>query len=106
MGSTALGRVGDDDVGTFADFRNEFESFVAWVKWGGALRRHYRKDLDTLHVLLDVRPIDVADHWPAGNERRLQDALGKLGSRRAPRCQVAIQTGYFDLNASRHRVLI
>jgi hypothetical protein len=106
MDPTALGSVGDDDVGTFADYRNEFESFVAWIKWGRGLRCHHGKDLDALHVLLDVRTIDVADYWPARNERRLQDALGKLCSRRAPRCQLAIQTGYFDLNASRHRVLI
>jgi hypothetical protein len=101
-----LGCVGDDDVGTLLGGRNEFETFVARVEGRGALGRHDRQHLDALHVLLDVGAVDVAHHGAARYQRGVEDTLRELGASGAPRRDVALQTGYFDVNAPRHRAPI
>jgi hypothetical protein len=66
-GATAFGGVGDNDVGTLLGRGDELEAFVARIQGGGGLGRHDRKDLDSLHVLLNVGTIDVADDGSAVN---------------------------------------
>jgi hypothetical protein len=100
--ATALGSVCHDDVGTLLDGGNEFQALVARIEGGGGLGRHDRQDLNPLHVLLDVGAIDVADHRAAVDQRDVQHALWQLGTGRAPRGNVAIEAGYFDVNAPRH----
>jgi hypothetical protein len=66
-GSTAFGGVGDNDVGTLLGRRDELETFVARIQGRGGLGRHDREDFDSLHVLLNVGTIDVADDGSAVN---------------------------------------
>jgi hypothetical protein len=47
---------------------NEFEAFVLRIEWGSSLGGHNREDLDTLHVLLNIGAVDVADYRSAGDE--------------------------------------
>jgi hypothetical protein len=102
----ALGGVGDDDVWALLRARNEFESLVTWIERGGGLGRHDGEHFNAFHVLLNVGAIDVAHDGTAVDERDVQDTLGQLGAGGTPRRNVAIQTGYFDVNTPRHRVPI
>ena len=93
----------DDDVRARLGNWDQFDSLVTRVQRGRGLRRHNREHFHALHVLLDVRAIDVADYRTTGHEVGIQNTLGQLGAGRAPRSDVALQTGDFDLNATRHR---
>jgi hypothetical protein len=66
--AATLRGVRDHDVGPLLHFRNEFEAFVSRIEWGSRLGSHDRKNLDALHVLLNIGAIDVADHRAAGDE--------------------------------------
>jgi hypothetical protein len=104
--TSALRGVRDDDIGALLWFGDELETLVLGIDRGGRLGGRDREHFNALHVLLNVSAIDVPDHRSAGHERCLKNALGQFGAGGAPRGNVTIQTGYFDLNASRHRALI
>jgi hypothetical protein len=101
-----LGGVRHDDVRTLLGCGNEFQTFVTRVDGRGGLGRHDGQHFDALHVLLDVGSVDVAHHGAARHQRGIENALGKLGAGGAPRRDIALETGYFDVNAPRHRVPI
>ena len=102
--AATLGRVGHHDVGPGLGYRDQLESFVTRVERRRGLGGHDRKDLDALHVLLDVGAIDGAHDGAA--RARATPWRTPLGSFAPAARQVAtspFETGDFDLNASRHR---
>jgi hypothetical protein len=104
--AATLGRVGHHDVGTSFGVWNEFYTLVSRIEGRGCLGGQDREDLDTLHVLLDIGAVDGPNDRSTWHEGRVEDALGQLGPCGAPRGLFAVQASDFDLNATRHRVLI
>jgi hypothetical protein len=79
---------------------------VARVEGRSGLGGQHGEDLDAFHVLFDVGSVDRTDDGSTGHQGCREYALGQLGSRGTPRGLLAVEAGDFDLNATRHRVLI
>jgi hypothetical protein len=77
---------------------------VVRIQRRGRLWRHHREHFHALHVLLNVRTIDVSDYRAARHQRGIEHTFGQFRSGGTPRGYFAGKAGDFDLNTTRHRV--